>query len=312
MPVALAQHFISLSGQLGEHSWVGKIPSSTIQNSSLGVATGLGVNYDLKYGHFLFTVGVTGNYSHSTFFSNQRFTFLTNDADNVGHIPTVDGVRGDFWFNYDFYKRKDSYNNVTVQVPLMMGGKWRHFYFLLGAKFETMTMWGNWKSTAEFNSYGEYSSILGAKIRHMPEYGFYDAEKLNNKADAAFNLNVLASAELGYWFVPDLYVSSRLKAPIVCRVGAYMDYGVLNAYNFSYAPAYLTPAYNPASASDMNQVQLVDYLSSAARRSAVHPVEAGVKFTLMFMLPTKQPCVLCNDDLPNIKHHRGGGRVDAN
>lgn len=309
---ALAQHYISLSGQLGEHSWVGDMPDA-ITNGSFGLGTGVGVNYELKYRHFLFSVGVSGNYSRSTLFSQQSFVQNANDADNsFGHKPTVDGVRGDFLYVYDFYRRKDNYSNVTLQVPLMMGGTWNKFYFLLGAKFETFSLWGDWNASAIFDSHGEYSSILGTSIAHMPEYGFYDYEKVEMpSAAASFKLNVLASAELGYWIVPQVYASTMHKSTHnVYRVGAYIDCGALNAYEYDEnLTPFVTPVYDANNPTAMKDVELVDYLSTGSRGTHVLPLQVGVKFTVMFELPSKRPCVLCGEVAPNPRPARNGGRI---
>lgn len=305
---ALAQHFISLSGQFGEHSWVGDVPSATL-SSSFGLGTGLGVSYELKVDHFLLSLGVTGNYSHSTFFSHEAVEKKWNDADLGGHTPTVDGVRGNFTYVYDFFKRQDAYQNVTVQVPLMLGGTWNKFYFLLGAKFETFTLWGKWNTSAAYNTYGAYDAILGEELRHMPEHGFFDKELTDEfSSSASFNLNVLASAEIGAWLVPEQkYSFSRAKT--IYRVGAYVDCGALNAYDFSDSRApYITPnQYVENNPDAMRKLELVDLLSTDARTDLVLPFELGVKFTVMFRLPAPVPCVICQEE--KLKSRAAQGRI---
>lgn len=313
VPMALAQHYISLTGQFGEHSITG-VPDA-LARASLGFGTGAGINYELKVDNFLFSVGVAGAFSRSTFTSSHIKGFLTDDGDSNGHAPTVDGVRGEFFYTYDFYKRKDTYADLTLQVPLMMGGTWNRFYFLVGAKFQTFSLWGNWKSSAEFNSYGEYSSIMAPRLDHMPDHGFYDGEKLEMPtANSKFKLNVLASAELGWWLAPEYYPFSRRKnVPPTWRVSAYVDYGVLNAYDYSaMLSPYKTPlVYNAAQPTQMrDDVQLLDLLATDARGEAVRPVEVGIKFTVMFKLPAPVPCVICQEmKAKPFTHNHNHGRV---
>lgn len=307
--VALAQHFISLSGEFGEHSWAGDLPTVAIR-SSLGLGAGAGVNYELKYRHFLFSVGAAGHYSRSTFLSPQLLTLESFDGDVTGHTSVVDGAHGNFLYVYDFYKRNDTYQNVTLQVPLMFGGTWERFYFLLGAKLESQTLFGTWQAKAEYNSYGDYDAIVGRTLAHMPEYGFFDEEVLEQEpADAYFHWNVLASAEVGAWIRPEQkYSFSRAK--VVYRVGAYIDCGVLDSYDYSHLQEpFVTPVYNAATPATMKDVELVDLLSTEARCGVVLPVELGVKFTVMFALPTKRPCVLCQDDTNVPSSTRKGGRI---
>lgn len=313
--MALAQHYISLTGQFGEHSWTG-VPYA-ITKGSLGFGSGVGVNYELKVDNFLFSVGVTGTYARSTFTSSKLLSINMNDGDSEGHAPTVDGVRGDFVYTYDFYKRKDTYSNVTLQVPLMVGGTWNRFYFLVGAKYETFSLWANWKASAEFNSYGEYSSVMAPRLEHMPEHGFFDGEKLQQPAiKTSFMQNVLASAELGWWLAPEYYPFSRRKnVPPTWRVSAYVDYGVLNAYhNFYYdLPVKLyshKAQYEAENPAKMKEVGLGDMLYTHDRDKVVHPVEVGIKFTVMFKLPTPVPCVICQETKAKpFKHNHNHGRV---
>jgi len=312
------QHFISISGQFGEHSWLGDVPSA-VMNSSFGFGTGAGVSYEFKYGHFLLSVGATGNFARSTFLSQQLFELPSNDGDNAGHSQTVPGVRGDFLYVYDFNKRKDTYQHVTVQVPLMMGGKWDKFYFLLGAKFETFSLWGQWKGNAQFSTSGDYSAVYGTTLSNMPEYGFFTNAEVKNPADgedaqsAKFNLNVLASAEFGYWIAPEFYPFERRKiTPPICRVGAYVDCGVLNTYeydeNVSPYGDLQNKTYNSAAPATMKDVEMVDLLSTNARGKLVLPFEIGVKFTVMLELPSPRPCVLCNDEAHDVKRLSTSGR----
>jgi len=309
---AAFQQFISLSGQFGEHSWTGDVPTATM-HTSFGLGTGVGLSYELKYHHFLLSVGVTGAYTRSTFISKELTSMAANDGDNSGHTWTVPGVRGDFTYVYDFYKRKDMYSDVTVQVPLMMGGQWNKFYFLLGAKFQTESLWGVRQASTLFNSYGDYASIMGTTIAHMPEYGFYDNEEVKmDQEPAKFNLNVLASAELGWWIVPEIYPYSHRKyIPVVYRVGLYADCGAFNAYNYDEdLEPYKTPtSYNGANPAAMKNVELNDFIGSKARGELVLPAEIGIKFSVMFMLPTKTPCVLCNDARSKSAGRNNQGRI---
>ncbi|MGN1239884.1 MAG: hypothetical protein ACI4TV_03305 [Paludibacteraceae bacterium] len=97
----------------------------SIENSAAGVA-GVGVGYRLAYKHLLFQTGLTAKYGYmvnnprdSTYYKEQLM-----DPDNGFHYNLTER----------FYNRRDTVQNLRVQVPLLLGGEWGRFYFLAGLK----------------------------------------------------------------------------------------------------------------------------------------------------------------------------------
>lgn len=303
----LAQRYIGLSANAGEHSWLGTLESGKL-SGSYGAGGGLGFHFEAQRNHFLFTFGVQGNVHHSVFGSEEQVSFWADDGDpQIAHSYNPSGIYGNFTYQYDFYDRKDQYTNVVVQVPLMFGGQFGHFYFLLGAKLQTMTLWGQASAKAMFNSRGIYAGMYpGASgvraFEHMPEHGFFDEQPIApQKMGAKFNLNALAAGELGYTTTSRSFLSktSGRMRQYQMRVGAYFDYGLLNDCEYRPdGPAYTTPTYNAATASeDMKNVQMIHLLASANRAEIIRPMQVGVKFTVLFQLPQPKMCVICEQNL---------------
>ncbi|MCQ2335323.1 MAG: hypothetical protein MJZ89_05740 [Paludibacteraceae bacterium] len=323
--ISLAQHYISLSGQVGEHTWFGNIPCA--QYASFGYAGGLGVNYELKYYHFLLSTGVHANISRSSFKSQNDFAFgvpYDGDAYEHGSAGKLDSIGNEFIYNYTFYNRQDQYTNLELQVPVMFGGQWNNFYFLLGAKLSSHTLWGQWNSVALFNSRGIYDKNF-TPFENLEEYGFFrdattpkfkeqysiidefnkDANTTKARESARFNWNVLASLELGY--TSDNLESFSPKSHKVMhyryRIGAYLDYGVLDGFANLQKSATVAPEYDYTKPAIMRDKLVLNSLVASDERkhradgtpTSIHPIQLGVKFTFMFQMPQKKPCPFCKE-----------------
>ena len=115
-------HFVSLHADAGYsallHSIAGHAPSAVMN-------TNLGIDYRLYHNNFLFSIGAEGMYELN---ANRM-----EDHDEA--IPMID-TEGDF-FNMHLHvdKSKDISHMVNINIPLLMGGEWGRFYFLIGPKF---------------------------------------------------------------------------------------------------------------------------------------------------------------------------------
>ena len=132
----------------------------------------------------------------------------------------------------------------------------------------------------------------------MPEHAYFSNYQMSVKNSFAFNINALASVELGMRLGDNYKMTgfgSQQKQKIQYRVAVYADYGILNALSAASAPLYSTPTvYNEA---DMiSELRMTDLLHSAARSDRVVPLQVGVKFTVLFRVGDPKKCVICEED----------------
>lgn len=105
---AQTSHFVSIYGEVGESSYISK-------PISLGVGGGAGLGYELLCNKFVFTTGVGINAGLSQF--------------NIGDSTEVSATE-----TKEYHKRKDTYTNYAVQVPVLFGANINRFYVLGGIK----------------------------------------------------------------------------------------------------------------------------------------------------------------------------------
>ncbi len=282
---AAVDHFVTVTGQVGEHSWI-TTTEVVNSNSSFGIGGGVGVHYELQQKHFLFTAGADINPSYSIF-SLRPYQTSFDDVDTENDAMT---------YTYYFDERKDAYTNLAVHVPVLVGGQFDKFYFLVGAKV-SLSMFGRSSATAVVRSEGAYKQFIGT-FRDMDEHAYFSDYLAANKAPLSFNFNVLASAEIGLR-LGDGYKATgfgyKEKRKIQYRIALFADYGVLNAVATGSNQLYITP--QRFNEEDMSSgIILNDLLLSEARPNSVNPLQVGVKFTVLFKVGEPKKCVICRYD----------------
>ncbi|MCM1034345.1 MAG: hypothetical protein NC038_02125 [Paludibacter sp.] len=282
---AQVKNYISVWGDLGESSLLTDF-QGTLSGSSMGVGAGVGFGYELQANHFLFTVGVSANVAHSAFdLSGAEYAFeaIDTESDPLTYIVSADN-------------RKDMYTNTSVQIPLMLGGQFNRFFFLLGAKVDLSAYCAS-KVKAEISTKGDYPQFIDP-FEHMPEHGFYDNATFVNKGKVTFNPNVMASAEIG-WRLGEIARGTGYDVPnpkTIYRLSLFADYGLLDLHRRGYAEPFTWKEDMPViDENTVNQMKMTDVLSTSVAAKAVNNLMVGVKFTVLFRLPERGNCVICKD-----------------
>ena len=308
---AKVNNYVGAYANVGEWSL---LPSDSKYSASFGVAGGLGCLYELQAGpaykttRFLLDLGV-GVHSGMTMFSpnNNMTVELLNQRDLQGD---------EFDYIYELTNRHDQYNNLALQVPLMIGVQHKKFYMLAGVKV-TSSLQTKAHTTANLNTYGRYADF--DDFRNMPEYQFFSDWAVEKTADAKLNLNLDASVEIGgrLGLVTDASGFDVPKRKVECRLAAFLDYGVLDIHKAKTLPAINTPMVydiNPASPNYVyntktmvNNVEVNDIMSTNDFAKSVHNFMVGLKFTVLFQLPEPGQCVICRDAYRNSAVPRSGG-----
>lgn len=255
--------------------------------NSLGVAGVVGGAYELQRGHFLFDAGIGAGVGYGTF-NTQDQSAVLKDA-----IDYIDEER--FNFVYQMAKRSDDYTNLSLQIPVMVGGTWNRFYFLAGAKlYANMMTWT--RVNGLLITYGDYAAY--DDFRDMPEYGFVSDKEATYKGRTNFNLDVDASIELGakLGYLEESTGYDVPKAATQYRIAVFADYGLLDLHKSQSKAALVTPTEYTPGEGMLNGVTMNDILSTNGAAKMVNNLMVGVKFTVLFQLPEPRNCVICNQN----------------
>lgn len=217
--------------------------------SSKGVKTGLTLGYRLKYQHFIFDVGVGANYGYKVNDVADRFdAYERKDSDGDTFLGE------DAWRERGFY-----YNNIALTVPLLFGGEWNRFYFLLGAKLD-FNLQTNVKEKGLYTLIGWYDYYLDP-FENMPNHGFVTDEPYQTPTLKMPNTyQVAACLEFGYRLTGSqtVYAVMTRQPAVDVYLGAFVEYGVLHNTVFT-------------------------------------PLTVGVKATMTVEVKPKLGCVMCKE-----------------
>lgn len=269
--------------------------------NSVGAAGAAGVLYDLQAGHFILDLGVGARYGLSS------FNYVSQEGSELRLANQINKDGAPFTYVYNLKDRKDQYTNLTLQIPLMLGGQWGRFYMLGGVK-AGVSLLTQARTKAVLNTYGEYTEMASLHT-NMPEYQFYQDKPINQSYKINnFNFNLDASAEIGVrlgfmtnktgWDVP--------KTRTQYRLALFADYGVLDLHNNGNSATDMASTgkynrnlgYDPeneATSPMLKGLELHDVMSVKDFSKAVNNLMVGVKLTVLFELPEPKNCVICKE-----------------
>lgn len=301
---ARVDHYVGGYAQVGEWSL---LPSKSDYAGSLGFSGGLGFQYELQAGknysptRFLMDLGVGATGGLTAYMqSSSKIEALKDQYDLMNQK---------FDYIYDIKDRKDKYSNIAVQVPIMFGIQYKYFYALAGMKLYA-NIYTKTKSTATLTTYGDYAEFgkMGIAPNVMPEYQFFDNEKISTGVKTNFNLDLDLSLEIGGRLGNVLYdVGYDVpKRKIEYRLAAFVDYGLLDIHSKGTASALKlpdcydtddeSPNYVYRTRSMVDNLEMNDIMSTNGFASVVKNLVVGIKFTVLFQLPQPGQCVICRDN----------------
>ena len=319
---------VSVNNYLGGYVEAGEwslLPKNSSYKPSLGAAGGAGFLYELRLGRmysstrFLLDVGVGAQYGWTSY--KQSSSALVElgtlkPEDNPG-VPVQYDLNGDpFVYVYDIQNRHDQYQNLAVQVPLMVGFQHRKFYMLAGAKIDA-NLYTKAFTTANLSTYGRYEDV--DDMRNKPEYQFFENIPLKKDTATHFNLGVNVSVEIGgrLGLVTEAMGYDVPKQTVECRLAGFVDYGItdirpkrsLDGFSTSgvkYDTDPTSSTYVYKSTSMVDKLEVNDIMATSNFASIVNNLVIGLKFTILFQLPEEGTCVLCQDGYQSLV--RGGRR----
>ena len=263
-------HFVSLHVDAGYSSLLHNIRG---QKPAVGANAIFGVDYRLNYNSFVFSVGAEGMYELNA-----------NQLDKVDvSIPMLDTEGDLFDMHVKVDKSRDLCHMANVNIPILVGGEWKRFYFLVGPKF-ALNLYGATSSTALVTTYGEYE-------RYYDD--FYDMENhqfVSNRPMSSgmlpmkWNMNIMAHLEVG-GRIGHMYKHQQFRLnpdKVRMYLAAYVDFGLLNINsNTGSAPLF---EYRETDQGVQFYIQplLLSTMSSGAK---FRNLNVGIKYTIAFEMP---------------------------
>lgn len=218
----------------GYSQLVHDIPNTTMQGCGTGM---LGFEYFLKYGkknrYFNFHLGLEAMYFNSL----SRMNDFSLDSKFYYNDPLHDNLEIDYFM--DFADYRESHNNLSIGLPIMLGGEFKQFYFAVGAKAKYGLM-GNYLTKTALTTWAQDPEFI-ENLENLPNHNI-SLNNLQTKGRLNFGLDVTASAEIGIVLDKWMPLSAttmgddvRTRKDISYRLGIFVDYGVLNiSKNFAH------------------------------------------------------------------------------
>lgn len=235
--------------------------------------TNIGVDYRLLHNNFLFSLGLEGMYELNA-----------NQLDKLDvSIPMVDTEGELFDMHVLVDKSRDLSHMANLNIPLLVGGEWGRFYFLVGPKL-SINLYGSTSSSALVTTYGQYERYYD-DFYEMPNHQFVNAQQMSSATlSVKWNMNVLAHLELGgrvnHMFK---YKQFHLHPDKVrMYLAAYVDFGILNLHsNKGGEPLF---KYRETDQGVQFYIQPL-LVSDMADNAQFRNFNVGVKYTVAFELP---------------------------
>ena len=258
-------------------------------------------------------VGATGGLT-AYLQSSSKIEALSNQTD-------LQGMQFDYV--YDIQNRKDNYTNIALQVPIMFGIQYKRFYAMAGLKVYA-NVFTRSNSTATLSTYGDYAEF--GKMTKMPEYQFFEEEKVSKSAKTNLNLDLDFSFEIGARLGTINYAVGYdvPKRNVDFRLAAFFDYGLIDIHNKgTLSPLKLpdlydtdkthvdTYVYNPDGTNKcmIDNFGMNDVMSTNGFASVVNNLVVGIKFTVLFQMPEPGQCVICRDNYrSSVRHYTSSRR----
>ena len=210
------------------------IPNTTVPGGGAGM---LGFEYFLKHvkknKYFNFHLGLEAMYFNSL----SRMNDFSLDSKFYYHDPLHNNLEIDYFMDFAYYR--ESHNNLSVGVPIMLGGEFKQFYFAVGAKAKYGLM-GNYLTKTALTTWAQDPEFI-ENLENLPNHNIA-LNNLQSKGSLNFGLDVTASAEVGIILDKWMSISAttlgddvRTRKDISYRLGLFVDYGVLNiSKNFAH------------------------------------------------------------------------------
>ncbi|MBQ9340411.1 MAG: hypothetical protein IJS13_08790 [Paludibacteraceae bacterium] len=284
--------------QLGASAYGGyssMVSSADMVSPGRGFHTTAGFAYELQYGHLLFQTGVSFqwrsagmNVADSAFYANNGELF-----NGLGDMPGTEPTQ--FRLQIRTTERTDYERVGEMQIPMLVGGIYGHFYFLGGFKLD-FPLFGVTRTHAHFTTEGHVPTLV-KPVTSMAFHGFVNDYPASIRGPRLNTLPVdlLASFEIGYNFsrTDDMVrEGERTVREMRMRIAAYADYSIIPQHQNTSLEAIHIPA---GFLYDVERYEPAHVLATdAAVNTYLANFNVGVKFTILFGNKQRFKCHNCD------------------
>lgn len=197
---ARPRHYLTAWGELGYSNFLHKFTDTKAQGNG---GVGLGGGYELRKDAFLFHTGI-------------EFTFLnsSNKLNNLDFDTDMQDTENDHLVWHGKYIRyKETQHAGYVEVPVMFGGQWKPWYFLVGAK-GGINLYGTYCTRGKLNTTGTYDRYID-DFHDMPPHYFTDTKWRQGNGSIASDLTNMGYSNTRSFALPQVAASAE--------VGMYLD-----------------------------------------------------------------------------------------
>lgn len=293
-PKTEVKHYFNLGFKLGYSA----LPEfkSPLENQLLGGAGGgLGLTYELEYGHFLFDAGIEADYLTSL----TRYNF---QAERPLAQPYS------MIYNYRFLGWNEQRSGLAVGVPVMVGAQFGNVYFLVGGKVAYGLM-GNAKHYGQYDVTAYDPALAGPIGGDEHGLGLHTMDKGSSPAAVLplTPLDARVMLEVGYDLDPWLQkpAGGRRKTggrkpnnnskylpftphDVHYRVALFAEYGLMNT-NTAAASESLVRFGDASKVEATGFESMLNYQDATGARASVNNLFVGAKFTIQFNVFNKRP-----------------------
>ena len=266
------RHFLSLHVDAGYSAMLHTIAG---QKPSTGVNGMIGFDYRLFHNNFIFSIGAEGMYELNI-----------NKMDDHDEAIRMMDTEGDiFQMHVHVDKSRDLAHMANVNIPILFGGEWGRFYFMVGPKV-AINLYGMTSSSAQITTYGEYDQYYD-DFYDMINHQFVSNQYMSSASmPLKWNFNIMAHAEVG-GRVGHMFKHQQFRInpdKIRMFLAAYVDFGLLNLHVSSGG----APVFGYRETEKGVQFYLQPLMQSALADNAVfRNLNVGIKYTIAFELPQK-------------------------
>ena len=288
-----AHHLLGFSVEGAWSAFTNNMPGVSITPG--GEAVGFHFVYEYQYSGLLIQTGLGVNVQQV--YNNVCDT----DIYHYGIHDTWNGIEyADITLKHEFRERRDRSRNLYGQIPLYVGqymfsshgvGYW------LGGFHVNYAFLGNTKQTLIGSTKARYEQFLGV-WHEMDNHGYRKDVPIEREGDRLkLRLDVMFHGEAGYectTFTNGRNYRVRPGDRLDCRIrfAAFAEYGLLNIcprtnnalYDIPTETLYDFPTYR------MDHV----FSTTDAKKYWVRNLYVGVRLTVLFGLPWKEHCILCD------------------
>ena len=285
-------HFVSLHVDAGYSSLLHNIPR---QKPAAGANAMFGIDYRLNYNSFVFTVGAEGMYELNA-----------NHLDNLDvSIPMIDTEGDLFDMHVLVDKSRDLSHMANVNIPILFGGEWKRFYFLIGPKI-SLNLYGVTSSSALITTYGEYDRYYD-DFYNMENHQFVTGQRMSSgMMPMKWNMGIMAHLEIG-GRVGHMFKHQQFRLnpdKVRMYLAAYADFGVLNIHSTTGG----APIFDYRETDQGVQFYIQPLLLSSMSDGAVfRNLNVGIKYTIAFEMPKHGKSYIYDEKKYDRDYRKRGG-----